>query len=114
MFHHLRHTATSGFSAAWLSVLSVLEQEADRPKFRNRILEVSLVLFPTPEWEPWEQLGEGGTPPRLVGQDRLVVLRANALLAFFLAQARRQQAPALAAGWRAGPPGGATTEVLAE
>ena len=95
MFHHLRHTATSGFSAAWLSVLSVLEQESDRPKFRSRILEASLALFPTPEWEPWEQLGGGGIPTRLVGQDRLVVLWANALLPFFLAQARRQQDTAL-------------------
>ena len=95
MFHHLRHTATSGLAATWLEVLATLEGHADQPKFRNRVLEASLARFPTPEWESWEQLGNSKQPMRLLGQDRLVIVWANALLPFFLAQARRQQDTAL-------------------
>ncbi len=95
MFHHLRHAATSGLTATWLEVLATLQGQAEQPKFRNCILEASLVRFPTPEWESWEQLGDSGTSTRLVGQDRLVIIWGNALLPFFLAQARRQQDTAL-------------------
>ena len=95
MFHHLRHTTTSGLAAAWLEVLATLEGQAGQPKFRNRILDASLALFPTPEWESWEQLGDSKQPMRLLGQDRLVIVWANALLPFFLAQARHQQDTAL-------------------
>lgn len=94
LFHHL-----AGMGGAllknWLVLLKRLDGLRDQPEFRQRAQAALAVGFATPEDEPWRGRVSFTAPAlrqpaRLIGDDRIAVILANAIVPFFLAYARRR------------------------
>jgi Protein of unknown function (DUF2851) len=92
LYHHLA-LLRGDLMKGWLQFLSELDALRDHPDFRQRATEALDAAFATPSDEPWRlRVTYGSRLPQaahLIGQDRIAVLLANAVVPFFLAYARR-------------------------
>ena len=89
MYHHLAVTANQGLFKSWLMLLSQVSQREHNKPLRRVILELSQEIFETPNWEVWSlKPSKAKQKTELIGQDRKVIIWANAILPFFLAYAR--------------------------
>ncbi len=93
MFHHLYALGGQGWLKAWLAFLHELDELRDAPHLRKAAMASLARVFPTPAEEPWRRRVSFAQPPRqkearMVGEDRTVIVMANAVLPFFLAYAR--------------------------
>ena len=89
MYHHLAFTAKQGLFKSWLMLLSQVSQREHDKLLRRVILELSQEIFETPNWEVWSlKPSKAKQKTELIGQDRKVIIWANAILPFFLAYAR--------------------------
>jgi hypothetical protein len=94
LFHHL-HGLGGGLLKGWLVFLKRLDALRDQPEFRQRAVAALNAAFATPADEPWRRRVSYTAPAlrqeaRLIGDDRIAVILANAIVPFFLAYARRQ------------------------
>jgi hypothetical protein len=95
MFHHLYALGQRGWLKGWLAFLVELDGLREGPGLRKGALRALERLFETPEEEPWRRRVSFRAPPlareaRLIGADRAIVVMANAVIPFFLADARRR------------------------
>lgn len=95
LFHHLLAFGAGAWLKGWLALLHRLDGLREQKDFRKIALQLLEKAFETPEWEPWSRRYSFGSPPlgqpsRLIGADRIIIIMANAILPFFLAQAREQ------------------------
>ncbi|MFI5400661.1 MAG: DUF2851 family protein [SAR324 cluster bacterium] len=104
-YHHLRFVG-GNLLKGWLVFLKDLDALRDQPEFRRRAHDALNAAFATPAGEPWRALVShgvalGGAPgasrkrpaageARLIGEDRVAVILANAVVPFFLTYARRR------------------------
>jgi hypothetical protein len=94
MFHHLYHLHRQGWMRGWLGFLVELDGLRDEPGLRHTAVRALERMFLVPEDEPWRNRVSFDAAPlarsaRLVGNDRIIILMANAVIPFFLARARR-------------------------
>ena len=99
LFHHLYAIHQPGLGGGllkgWLVFLKRLDALRDEPEFRQRALAALNAAFATPVDEFWRHRVSFAAPAlkqeaRLIGDDRIAVILANAIVPFFLAYARRR------------------------
>jgi hypothetical protein len=95
MYHHLRTLGERGLLRGWLSFLKELDSRRDEPEFRRTALKLLERLFTAPPEEPWLSritftASPRRNPARLIGEGRIAIVMANAVVPFFLAYARQR------------------------
>jgi hypothetical protein len=92
-FHHLLFLR-GDLLKGWMRFLKELDALRDQPEFRRRAHDALEAAFATPAGEPWRaRVSYGaalGRDTQLIGEDRVAVVLANAIVPFFLAYARRR------------------------
>ncbi|MCZ6844188.1 MAG: DUF2851 family protein [SAR324 cluster bacterium] len=96
MFHHLYEMGRDGWLKGWLRFLHDLDALRDQPTLKKSALLMLERCFDTPGMEPWRHMVGFVSPAlkqdaRLIGNDRIIIVMANAVLPFFLAYARRRK-----------------------
>ncbi len=96
MFHHLYEMGRDGWLKGWLRFLHELDALRDQPALKKSALLMLERCFDTPAKEPWRHMVGFAGPAmkqdaRLIGDDRIIIVMANAVLPFFLAYARRRK-----------------------
>lgn len=94
MFHHLYRMSTGGYLKSWLVFFRELQAYENDKQLKKLVLQRTQNLFATPDWEHWQQVTAFGKEKQtqsaqLIGEQRQIVIWANALLPFFLAYARK-------------------------
>jgi len=92
MFHHLYNVGRGGWLKGWLGLLHRLDALRHDPELRREARAELGTAFTTPPDEPWRARvsfirSVKGREARLVGEDRIAVIAANAVIPFFLAYA---------------------------
>ncbi len=97
LYHHLANTLEQGLLKSWLKALWEVEEKLDRQDKPQGILDFLSQLFEPQEFEPLSHLLLPQSKVlsqrilRLVGEARLNVVLANAVIPFFLSWARAQK-----------------------
>ncbi len=96
LFHHLYAFHSTGWLKGWLEFLVELDGLRNSEHLRRAAIERMERIFDTPPSEAWRwrvsfQSAPLKTAARMIGNDRMIVIMANAVIPFFLAYARRRR-----------------------
>ena len=95
-FYHISGFGNGGLLKQWLGLLHKLDQIREEKDFKRKAMSLLEDAFHVPENEPWRNLisfnaNQQAKSAELIGQDRIIILMANAVVPFFLAYARKQK-----------------------